>query len=534
MFSKVSSPTRKMHCAASTRALFRHAAVLLAGITMFCAGLARAQSPYEGYTLFSPNNGRVTYLVDMDGNTVHTWQHGQTGGYATYLLEDGSLLRPASLPNAQLRGAASAGLLERIAWDGTVLWSYQYSGAAWISHHDIEPMPNGNILMIAWEVKSAAEAEALGRQNARTMWPDHIVEVKPLTSGGGEIVWEWHAWDHLIQDRDASKPGYGVISEHPERIDINLLSQSMGPGGGDWLHINGISYNAKDDLIVISSHFMNELYVIDHSTTTEEARGSTGGRHGKGGDILYRWGNPANFGASGAQVFDVVHCSLWIPEDMPGAGNILAFNNAARARASEIIEIVPPRDAEGRFIRTAGEAFGPGAAMWTYSAGSSFFSNHLGGNQRLPNGNTFLTEATSGDLREVAADGTVVWEYNYSREIARALRYGRDYPGVSRLTTTGAGALAESPDLMAWSTPNPFSSVAVLHFRASAAGSIRLAIHDGLGREVRVFDRVELSSGTGQLSWDGRDAVGRSVPPGMYFLRSYSGDQVHTARLIRQ
>ena len=60
----------------------------------------------------------------------------------------------------------------------------------------------------------------------------------------------------------------------------------------DWLHTNGIDYNAEYDLIVLSVPRMNELWVIDHSTTTEEALGSTGGRWGKGGDLLWRWGNP--------------------------------------------------------------------------------------------------------------------------------------------------------------------------------------------------------------------------------------------------
>ena len=123
--------------------------------------------------------------------TVHTWSHLYSGGYSTYLLPDGSLLRPASVPNAQVRGAASSGLIEKTDWNGNVVWSYTYSGPTWIAHHDIEPMPNGNILLIAWEVKTAAEAAALGRQNAQVMWPDHLVEVQPSGSTG-TVVWEWH------------------------------------------------------------------------------------------------------------------------------------------------------------------------------------------------------------------------------------------------------------------------------------------------------------------------------------------------------
>lgn len=490
-------------------------------------GRAMGQSPYDGFTLFSPNNGRTTYLLDMEGRNAHTWQHSLPGGYSTYLLGDGSLLRPASQPNAPLRGAASSGLIERVSWTGQVLWSWPYSSSTYVAHHDIEPMPNGNVLLIAWEVKTAAEASARGRQNAQPMWPDHIVEVKPSGTYGGEIVWEWHAWDHLVQDRDPSKPDYGVIAEHPGRLDVNLISNAQMPGGGDWLHINGISYNPEEDLIVISSHFMNEFYVIDHSTSTAEAKTRAGGRHGKGGDILYRWGNPSNYGATGSRVFDVVHCSFWIPAGCPGAGNILAFNNAARARASEIVEVTPPRDGEGRFAYSPGQAFGPASPVWNYRAGTSFFSNHLGGNQRLPNGNTFLTEATSGDLREVASDGTVVWEYNYSREIARALRYGRDYSGVSALVTSVEEGIPDTPILTSWNSPNPFTTSTTVFFNAPSAGTAELVIHDALGREVRRLKGALSAAGSGSLVWNAAGAA-----PGVYFYRLCSGGQVSTGKML--
>ena len=92
---------------------------------------------------------------------------------------------------------------------------------------------------------------------------------------GGQIVWEWHIWDHLIQDHDSSKDNFGVISNHPELIDINMISATGGgpPGmnSGDWFHINGIDYNADLDQIAFSSRHASEVYIIDHSTTTSEA-----------------------------------------------------------------------------------------------------------------------------------------------------------------------------------------------------------------------------------------------------------------------
>ncbi|MBI5647645.1 MAG: aryl-sulfate sulfotransferase [Ignavibacteriae bacterium] len=495
-----------------------------------------SQTAYEGYTLFNPTNSRSTYLIDMKGTTVKTWTNAQSGGYSVYLLPNGNIIRPATYGSAVLRGAAYSGLIHQTDWSGKVVWSYIYSGPTYIAHHDICPMPNGNVVLIAWESKTAAEATALGRSNAATMWPDHLVEVKPTGATTGEIVWEWHAWDHLVQDKDPAKPNYGVISENPGRLNINLGSVGGGPGGGDWLHINGVSYNAEDDLIVISSHFMNEFYVIDHSTTTEEARGRTGGRHGKGGDILYRWGKPSNYGATGATVFDVVHCSWWIPKGLPGEGHILAFNNGASKRASTIVEIVPPRDAEGRFLKTTGTAFGPASPVWSYSNGTLFYSTHLGGNQRLPNGNTHITEATAGHLLEVSSDGTIVWDYQYSREIARSLRYGKDYPGLAALVTgtDDVPAAARTLHLDA-AAPNPFHGTTGLRFDLPADATGRLVIYDALGRMVRTLAESSRGPGSFTAAWDGLDASGRPASAGTYFCRleSTAGVRLQTLVLSR-
>jgi len=502
--------------------------------TMIAPAASRGQNgAFDGYTLFNPTNSRTTYLLDMSKRTVHTWQHSQSGGYSVYLLPDGCLIRPASAPNAVIRGAAYSGLIQKTDWDVNLVWEYLYSNSSHIAHHDVEPMPNGNVMLIAWEVKSAAEAAAAGRSNATVMWPDHLVEVKPTGRNTGDVVWEWHAWDHLVQEKDQSKINYGVVKDHPELININLGQGGIGPGGGDWLHINGVSYDPVRDLVVISSHFMNEFYVIDHSTTTAEAAGHTGGRHGRGGDILSRWGSPKNSGAAGSTYFDVVHCSWWIPQGLPGAGNVLVFNNNARARASVIAEIVLPLDGDGRFVKTEGAAWGPASPVWTYSNGTSFFSNHLGGNQRLPNGNTFITEATRGRLLEVTPSGQIVWEYPHTREIARALRYAPDYPGLARLFTSRTDDLFPSEGAPSLSnTPNPFSAETVISFSAPGAGPLRITVHDALGRQVAVLHTAGAGPRYGSRVWNGSDAAGRRLPPGVYYCRLQSSKAALTVPMI--
>lgn len=389
---------------------------------------------FVGYTLFAPNNSKSTCLVDINKNIVHRWSHNRSGGYSVYLLGNGNIIRTAQASNSTFNGGGSQGYVQEVDWDGNVVWEYLYSSSTHLAHHDIEPMPNGNVLIIAWELKSATEAKAAGRSSSGAVWPDHVIEVEKATS---KIVWEWHAWDHLVQDYDASKANYGVVANHPELLDVNLGSSGGGPGGGggDWLHMNGVSYNATLDQVLISSHMMSEFYIIDHSTTTAEAKGHSGGKYGKGGDFLYRWGKPSNYDATGTAYFSVIHCPFWVPYDFPGGGNILIFNNGTSQRASSVIEITTPVTTEGGYTFTSGTGYGPTSPTWTYSNGSSFYATDMGSCQRLPNGNTLIIDPNDGYLFEVDQAKQKVWEYDYGSQVARCIRYAPEYEGLSRLTT---------------------------------------------------------------------------------------------------
>ncbi len=506
---------------------------LFSSILIFWVCLVSAQAqPFEGYTLFNPNNATTTYLIDINGTVVHTWVNARRGGYSVYLLENGHIMRPAQASNTYLHGGASAGLVHNTDWNGNLVWQFEYNSQTYLTHHDIEPLSNGNVLLIAWEVKTAAEATAAGRSNAREMWPDHIIEVEPAGASGGNIVWEWHAWDHLIQDYDSTKANYGVVSDHPELIDVNLGS-SMGPGGGDWLHINGIGYNPELDQIVISSHVLDEFYVIDHSTTTAQAAGHTGGNSGRGGDILYRWGNPANYRAPGSAYFDVVHCALWIPDSLPGGGNIMAFNNGEGRHYSEIIEITPPIDSTGSYIYVPGAAYGPAAPAWSYSAGNGFFSQHLGSCQRLPNGNTLISESTSGYLFEVDYSGNVVWDYSYLYEIARSLRYAPDYPGLAALNQSCENRNAPTIETFTMENyPNPFNANTIINYEINTAARVKLNVSNLLGQNVKTLVNEYKSPGSYQVVWDGTDNFKRKLVSGVYLYSLKIGQQTVTKKMI--
>jgi hypothetical protein len=448
---------------------------------------------YDGLTLVNTMNSRTCKLITNDGQAVNTWNCNVGVAYVPYLMPDSSIWRPGTYSGATMRGAAYGGQIEHYSWDGDVIESFIWSNAYHQQHHDIHPMDNGHVLVVSWDRKTRAEAQALGRQNITgDIWPDEVVEWDP---SGDSVCWEWHFWDHLIQDVNSSLPNYGVVSEHPELLDINLGSVM----GGDWMHCNTVDYNEERDEVVVTSHNLHEIYVIDHSTTTAEAAGHTGGRHGKGGDFLYRWGNPQNYdrGTSADRVFYVVHGTNWVGPGLPGAGNLLTLNNGDRSGSandySVITEITPPLDSNDNYYIHPDSAFGPTELTWSYSNGSAFYAQHLGGAYRMPNGNTMATLGTASRLVEVTAGGAVAWTYNTGAQIGRAVKYPREFTsGVKQEPAAPAPVTARL-------TPGIVRGV----LRLAGAAPARLL--DAAGRRV-----VMLEPGANDVS---------HLAPGGYFVQ---------------
>jgi hypothetical protein len=387
----------------------------------------------EGYVLFSPNLSNTTYLIDKDANVVNTWQGSFVPGLLGYLQPDGSLIRATS-PNGQggngfITAAGAGGLIERFDWDGNLIWDFDYSSETYLQHHDFEVMPNGNILLIAWELKSEDDADDAGRNplllGPGYLYPDTIIEVEPdLINGGGTIVWEWHVWDHLVQEYDLTPvlPTYygpNGVEDHPELIDLNYVSSSDEGGGApeDWTHANGIDYNAELDQVVLSVREFSEFWVIDHSTTTAEAASHSGGNSGKGGDLLYRWGNPQTYdrGDASDRVLFYQHDAQWIPDGLPGAGNITVFNNGwgrPGTDYSSVEEITTTVDGNGDYEPLdPGEPHGPASATWTYAGAVGDFASIISSAQRLPNGNTLIDYGIDATFSEVTSAGVEVWRY---------------------------------------------------------------------------------------------------------------------------
>ena len=375
---------------------------------------------YEGYTIYNPINGQNsdrTTLINNNGDVIQQWVGADAIASTPYLLPGGELMRPCRA-NGPMNGAAKGGRVQHFDADGNIIWDFTLSDANNQPHHDICVMPNGNVLLVAWERKTQAEGQAAGRQNLNSeIWPTQILEVQPTGPTSGAIVWEWHLWDHMIQDISPAYPNYGVISEHPEKIDINKGNVGQGQSEGDWIHVNALDYHPELDQIVFSSNRLDEIYIIDHGLTTEEAAGPAG-------DILYRWGNPSNYERSGPHVLWNVHGVNWIDEGTPGKDNLLLFNNGNDDNSSDVIELIPPLQPDGTYEITETEPWGPvpGDYVFFYES-NDFHGTHLCGVYKLPNGNYLATNGPGREIREIEPDGSIAWQHFTPSNIMRAVKY---------------------------------------------------------------------------------------------------------------
>ncbi len=269
--------------------------IVLVGLTFWAGGKDCAAQDSDTLVLVSPLTSKFVYLIDSDASVVHQWTFDVAGSNA-YLFPNGSLMRSAQVPEGKafdLRG--QAGRIQKVDWDGNLLWDFEYADETKLQHHDYEVLPGGNVLLIACEKKTRDEAIAAGRDPAKLsgdeFYTETVVEIEPDGKTGGREVWRWQLWDHLVQDFAADIANHGDPASSPRRVDLNYAKN----GNADWIHMNAIDYNATLDQIVVSPRYMDELWFLDHSTTTAQAATSTGGRYGHGGDLLYRMGNPAAY-----------------------------------------------------------------------------------------------------------------------------------------------------------------------------------------------------------------------------------------------
>ncbi len=523
-----------------------------------------------GYTLIAPHQHPSTYLVDLEGMVVNQWMHEFNIGSTTQLLQNGNLLRASRAPNSWTTGGGRGGRIEEIAWDGEIVWQFDHVSDQYTLHHDVVAMPGGTILATVWERRDEAALLAAGYNPANLadaevfeFWTEKIIEFKPVSTDRAEIVWQWDAWDHLVQNFDESKANFGNPSRKPDRIDIN------SGDGGDWLHINGIDYDEELDIIALSVSFFSEVWIIDHSTTVEEAKGSRGGNFNQGGDLLYRFGNPAMYGIGGpeSQTLFFNHSPLWIDAGLPGGGHLTVFDNGRDRpdmQYSTVYELRLPytEDYDGQvyFNINVDGTFAEPEIVWSYTNPGTFYSNFISGQQRLPNGNTLIAEGMTGRIFEIM-DDRKVWEYvnpvvrtgpleqgtpippfsqgneRLQTAVYRSYRYAPDYPGLRDKDLTPMGTIelvssAVDKDLPSqWvleqNYPNPFNPSTTIRFSVPEATPVLLTVFNLLGQHVATLYDGWKTAGTHSLAFD---ATGKGS--GVYTYRLQTGSHSATRSML--
>lgn len=392
----------------------------------------------SGYTLFSPEANFNVYLIDNCGNLVNEWVFNEYPAITSYILDNGNLLY-AGKDSITIRD-----------WNNNTLWSYATTANGIRQHHDIEPLPNGNILCIANEIKTTTEQTTEGKDPSLlggNFKVDYIIELEPVGSNGANVVWEWHFWDHLIQDYSASENNFGVVGDHPELMDVNYFHGNYN----DWTHLNGIDYNANRDQIIISSRTINELYIIDHSTTIIESAGHSGGLSGKGGDFLWRWGNPKVYdqGTDFDQQLFGQHNGEWVHDNYLNEGKISVFNNGGDGTSTfSSVHLIDP-EIIGVDYQLINNTFSPSSFFYTWNGNSItevLNATKKSGVQFLPEGGFLICDTDEGKFIELNNDESIVWTYinphgtgavnnqfeifSGENSVFRAEKYPLDHPGI--------------------------------------------------------------------------------------------------------
>ena len=499
--------------------------LIFSNLTLLCqvntlGTISLTEEAYDGYTLFSSHKN--TFLINNCGQVINQWSSDYLPGHSVYILPNGNLIRAGRKDTSTITFGGVGGIVEMFDWDGNLVWEFIYSNDEQRLHHDIYPMPNGNILVLAATVMSNEETLQAGRNpnlvsGAGILYNEQILEIKPIGTNDYSIEWEWNFKDHIIQDYDDTKNNYGVIDEHPEKLDINFLNDRIP--AENWLHVNSIQYDETLDQIVISSRNLSELYIIDHSTTAEEATGETGGTYGKGGDFLYRWGNSAAYGQGNEDDRTLFgqHFPHIIKPGLKDEGKIILFNNGTDREPvfSEVMILSAPTTSPGIYSYDPDSSYGPQTAEFTYSSNedNDFTSGILSGAIRLPNENLLICDGNSGRLFEINSTNDIVWNYiipmnNTTGEISsqgdvlesgnstfRGIKYSTDYEGFTGKDVTPGDPIESNFNLntcLSLSTDNllndkiiiyPNPVVDLIHINTSLT-ILEVEIYDVLGKRL--------------------------------------------------
>jgi hypothetical protein len=536
---------------------------------------------YSGYTLFAARG--ISYLIDMRGNVVNTWQIGLN----PRLLDSGHLLDATSSDLSAING------FKELDWSGNVVWEYYETRSGYTPHHDFARIYNPKLkafstLYIACKTLTHAQAIAAGCNPSNGPYDGARVDAIVEVDLSGKIVWEWSFLEHSIQDVDPAKANYvgtgKTIASYPGRINLNLPGKPLRP---NWLECNSLDYNQQLDQIVINSA-QGEFYVIDHGNTfiAGDPQSSIGLASGTAGDFMYRFGDPARYkqgdppsvlkdwtgATTGNKQIGGSNHVQWIKPGLPGAGNFLVFNNGhylfERTSQSSILQIEAFRDSSGslseQYVNPPQAGYTTvqydkdthkssrkisNQVIWSFASKSNqgFFSPIGSSCQRLPNGNTLICSMTTGEIFEVTSAGELVWDYvnpvtsrgvleavndSYPtmNAVFRAYRYGSDHPALSGKTLTALGTLT-TPSRKAcfpWLAFEPGASTAgiALVNPTSETVTAQLTGYDTSGNLIGVSTSIKVAS-QGQIAFQADALLGLTRTANAWVKAEFSNPGMH-------
>jgi hypothetical protein len=369
---------------------------------------------WNGFTVLSPLAGQAVLVIDMNGNVVKRWEgfNNSAGGPARVF--PGGFVMAAS--GARPPHQESLELVRR-DFDGKVVWQFSRNeqiktregDTVWSArqHHDWqrEDFPAGYYSPESTPAVDGGNTLILTHTNRMQpnvadvmLEDDRLIEVSP----GGGITWEWLASDHIDElgfAADARKAIRAAAAFNKARASF------------DWLHVNSATYVGPNrwfdqgdarfapNNVIISSREASLLAIVDRK-----------------GAVVWRLGPDFSASKELRAIRQIVgqHHAHFIPKGLPGAGNLLVFDNGGSSGYGFATPIAP--DGTGAFARATSRVLEINPVtlelVWSYT-NPRFFSTNISGAQRLPNGNTLITAGAGGRMFEVTRDGTIVWEYMY-------------------------------------------------------------------------------------------------------------------------
>jgi len=401
---------------ACTVALFIYALAPIRAQSVYPTGttIYEPDRSWNGYTVLSPLQTPAVLVIDMNGNVVKRWEglNNSAGGPARVL--PGGFVISAS--GARPPNQESLELVQQ-DFDGKVMWQFSRNeqiktregGTIWSArqHHDWqrESFPAGYFApesMPAIEGGSTLILTHTNRTQPKVadvmLEDDRLIEV----SWKGEVAWEWVASDHIDE-----------LGFAPDARKAIKAAQSFNKARGsfDWLHINSAHYVGPNrwfdqgdmrftpNNVIISSREASLLAIV-----------------GRDGKIVWRLGPDFSESPELRAIRQIIgqHHAHFIPKGLPGAGNLLVFDNGGSSGYGFANPIAP--NGVGAFARATSRVLEINPLtlelVWSYT-NPRFFSTNISGAQRLPNGNTLITAGAGGRMFEVTKEGAIVWEYMY-------------------------------------------------------------------------------------------------------------------------